>query len=150
MAVDASAAALAAGRRNLELNGLPPERWQEVEGDVFQVLRRLRDEGQEFDVVVLDPPKFAHRASQVQAACRGYKDINLLAMALLRGGGILATFSCSGLVPAELFQKVVFGAAVDAQREVQILEVLTQPPDHPVAVTFPESQYLKGLVCRVW
>ncbi|MCB0062252.1 MAG: 23S rRNA (cytosine(1962)-C(5))-methyltransferase RlmI, partial [Caldilineaceae bacterium] len=82
-------------------------------------------------------------------ALRGYKDINLLAMQLLQPGGILATFSCSGLVSADLFQKVIFGAAVDAGRAVQILEWLKQDRDHPVAITFPEGEYLKGLLCRV-
>ncbi len=148
--VDTSAAALAAGERNLARNGLPGQRREAVEGDVFQVLRRYRQEGRRFDVVVLDPPKFAGNTKQVQAACRGYKDINMLGLALLRPGGVLATFSCSGLVSADLFQKVVFGASVDAGREAQILEPMTQAPDHPVLLTFPESQYLKGLLCRVW
>ncbi|NPV09602.1 MAG: 23S rRNA (cytosine(1962)-C(5))-methyltransferase RlmI [Anaerolineae bacterium] len=148
--VDTSAAALEAGRGNVERNRLPIERRVEVEGDVFGVLRRFRDAGRLFDVVVLDPPRFAQSARQVQAACRGYKDINLLGLGLLRPGGVLATFSCSGLVSADLFQKVVFGAAVDARREVQVLETLSQAPDHPISITFPESRYLKGLLCRVW
>jgi len=121
-----------------------------VAGDVFRELRRLRYEERQFDVVILDPPKFAHSAGQLERATRGYKDINLIAMQLLRPGGVLATYSCSGLVSAELFQKVVFGAAVDARRDVQIVERLAQAPDHPVLLTFPESEYLKGLVCRVW
>ena len=121
-----------------------------VAGDVFRELRRLRHEERQFDVVILDPPKFAHSAGQLERATRGYKDINLIAMQLLRPGGVLATCSCSGLVSAELFQKVVFGAAVDARRDVQIVERLTQASDHPVLLTFPESDYLKGLVCRVW
>lgn len=148
--VDTSASALAAGRRNLLRNDLPAQRREEVAGDVFQVLRRYRDAGRLFDVVVLDPPKFAQNTRQVQGATRGYKDINLLGMALLRPGGVLATFSCSGLVSADLFQKVVFGAAVDADRDVQILEPLSQAPDHPVLLSFPESSYLKGFLCRVW
>lgn len=148
--VDTSSAALAAGRRNVARNGLSVERREEVEDDVFQVLRHYRDAGRQFDAVVLDPPKFAQNTRQIQTACRGYKDINMLGMSLLRPGGILATFSCSGLVSADLFQKVVFGASVDAGREAQILEPLAQAPDHPVLLTFPESQYLKGLLCRVW
>jgi len=148
--VDSSAAALELGRRAFELNGLSLGQREQIEGDVFQVLRAFRDAGRKFDAVILDPPKFAYRASQVQAACRGYKDINLLGMTILRPGGVLATFSCSGLVSADLFQKVVFGAALDARREVQILEPLSQAPDHPILVTFPESHYLKGLLCRVW
>ena len=101
-------------------------------------------------MIILDPPKFAANATQVDAACRGYKDINLLAMQLLRPGGLLVTFSCSGLISADLFQKVVWGASVDARRDVQIIERLGQGADHPVLLTFPESDYLKGLVCRVW
>jgi len=147
--VDTSQEALALGRRNVAINGLPADRRTEVVGDVFQVLRRLRDEGRRFDVVVLDPPKFAFSKKQIASACRGYKDINLLAMQVLRPGGILATFSCSGLVSRELFQKVLFGAAVDAGRDVQVLEVLGQAPDHPVSLTFPESEYLKGFICRI-
>ena len=105
--------------------------------------------GSAFDLIVLDPPKFAESRSQVERATRGYKDINLLALKLLRPGGVLFTFSCSGLVTPELFQKVVAGAALDAGRPVQILRRLGQAPDHPVAMNFPEGEYLKGLVCRV-
>lgn len=147
--IDSSPAALEQATENLQRNGfhVPVE---QIAGNVFSELRRFRSEDRRFDVVILDPPKFAANASQVEKACRGYKDINLLAMQLLRPGGTLATFSCSGLVSADLFQKVLFGAAVDAGREVQILERLTQSPDHPVLLTFPESEYLKGFVCRVW
>jgi len=98
---------------------------------------------------VLDPPKFAPTAAQAERAARGYKDINLLAFKLLRPGGILFTFSCSGGVPAELFQKIVAGAALDAGVEAQVIENLRQSPDHPVALNFPEGAYLKGLVCAV-
>lgn len=146
--VDASAEALAEAEQNLALNGCTPQ--EMVAGDVFQVLRHYRDEGQSFDLVILDPPKFASSQAQVMNASRGYKDVNLLAMQLLRRGGLLVTFSCSGLVSADLFQKIVFGASVDASRDVQILERLTQGADHPVLLTFPESAYLKGFVCRVW
>jgi 23S rRNA (cytosine1962-C5)-methyltransferase len=117
---------------------------------VFQVLRRYREAGEQFDLIVLDPPKFAYNRNQIESACRGYKDINLLAFQLIRPGGLLLTFSCSGLVDADLFQKVVFGAQIDARREAQILERLTAGQDHPVALTFPEGFYLKGLLCRVW
>ncbi|MCS6937793.1 MAG: class I SAM-dependent methyltransferase [Roseiflexaceae bacterium] len=149
IAVDASEAALNLLRDGLALNNVnvPVET---VAADVFQLLRRYRDEQRRFDVIVLDPPKFAHTQAQVERATRGYKDINLLAMQLLRPGGILATFSCSGLVSSDLFQKVVFGAALDARRDVQIIERLAQSPDHPVLLTFPEGEYLKGLICRVW
>jgi 23S rRNA (cytosine1962-C5)-methyltransferase len=146
--VDTSADALALASENLALNSCAPQ--EMVNGDVFQVLRRYRSEGREFDLVVLDPPKFAASRTQLISASRGYKDANLLAMQLLRPGGFLVTFSCSGLVSADLFQKIVFGASVDAGRDVQILEQLSQAADHPVLLTFPESAYLKGLICRVW
>ncbi len=146
--VDTSAEALALAEENLVLNGCPAQ--EMVVGDVFQVLRDYRDEGRTFDVAILDPPQFATSQAQVRDATRGYKDVNLLAMQLLRPGGSLITFSCSGRVSADLFQKVVFGASVDARRDVQILERLAQGPDHPVLLTFPESEYLKGFLCRVW
>ncbi len=101
-------------------------------------------------MIVLDPPKFANSQGQVDHAARGYKDINWVAMQLLNPGGTLATFSCSGLISPDLFQKIVFGASVDAGRDVQIIERLGQSPDHPILLTFPESEYLKGFVCRVW
>lgn len=147
--LDTSADALAVAQENAMLNGLADREIEYVEGDVFQVLRLYRDQGRQFDMIVLDPPKFAYNRGQVQPACRGYKDINLLAMQCLRPNGILATFSCSGLIDADLFQKVVFGASVDAGRQVQILEKLSQSPDHPVLLSFPEGDYLKGLICRV-
>jgi 23S rRNA (cytosine1962-C5)-methyltransferase len=147
--IDASAEALALAADNLRLNDLSIST-ELVEGDAFQILRQYRNEHRQFDVVILDPPKFVHQQSHLQRATRGYKDINLQALHLIRSGGILATFSCSGLVSAELFQKIIFGAALDAGRDVQILERLTQAPDHPVLLTFPESEYLKGLICRVW
>lgn len=150
--VDSSYEALEGAEANLRLNGLDPEAVAEnIAGDVFTVLRDFRREPdrQDYGIVILDPPKFAHHQGQVERALRGYKDINLQALHLLPPGGILATFSCSGLVSAELFQKVVFGAAVDAGRAVQVLEWLRQDRDHPVALTFPEGEYLKGLICRV-
>jgi 23S rRNA (cytosine1962-C5)-methyltransferase len=147
--IDSSAPALDRAEENMRRNDFAVDLIQ-IEGNVFGELRRMRAEGQTFDVIVLDPPKFAANAAQVERACRGYKDINLLAMQLLRPGGILATFSCSGLVSADLFQKVIFGASVDAKRDVQILERLTQGSDHPVLLSFPESEYLKGFICRVW
>jgi len=148
--VDASADALALARRNLELNGFSSVDEDFVGGDVFQVLRQYRTEGQQFDLIVLDPPKFVHHQGQIERASRGYKDINWLAFQLLRPGGLLMTFSCSGLVSADLFQKIVFGALIDARRDGQIIQSLTAGPDHPVALTFPEGAYLKGLICRVW
>ena len=146
--VDSSADALAVAERETAANGVG-EHCRFVVANVFDELRALRDRGTRFDVVVLDPPKFVHSADQVNAGSRGYKDINMLGLALVRPGGILATFSCSGHVDALLFQKIVAGAAIDAGRSAQILERLTQPPDHPVATEFPEADYLKGLILRV-
>mgnify|MGYP000866563509 CR=1 FL=1 len=148
--VDSSTPALEVAERNMALNGFARPNDEYIAGDAFEVLRYYREEGQQFDAVVLDPPKFAYSQGQVERACRGYKDLNWLALRLLRPGGLLATFSCSGLVGADLFQKVVFGAAVDAGRDVQILRHLGQSADHPVLLSFPESAYLKGLLCRVW
>jgi 23S rRNA (cytosine1962-C5)-methyltransferase len=149
LAVDASAEALALARANLELNDLDAQRCELAQGNVFELLRGLRDRGRSFDLIVLDPPKFAATASQRQGAARGYKDINLLAFKLLAPGGLLATFSCSGAVGGELFQSIVAGAALDAGVDAQVVERLGQAPDHPVLLSFPEAEYLKGLVCRV-
>jgi len=134
----------------MALNGFADHDDEYVEGDVFQVLREYRDKGRSFDLIILDPPKFAYSHDQVESACRGYKDINLLAMQIIAPGGILFTFSCSGLVSSDLFQKVLFGASVDARRDVQIVVKLSQASDHPILLAFPESEYLKGLVCRVF
>jgi 23S rRNA (cytosine1962-C5)-methyltransferase len=147
--VDSSALALDLARRNFILNGCEPRRVECVEGDVFSVLRGYRAQGRRFDVVVLDPPKFARSEREVERAARAYKDVNLLAFRLLRPGGVLFTCSCSGAVSADLFQKIVFSAAVDAERDAQIVGHLAQGADHPVALTFPEGAYLKGLICRV-
>jgi 23S rRNA (cytosine1962-C5)-methyltransferase len=145
--VDASAEALALGRENVALNGMQTESVEWRAGDVFKVLRKFRDEDRSFDMIILDPPKFAPTAAQVKKASRGYKDINLLAFKLLRSGGILVTFSCSGGIDAALFQKIVASAALDAGVEAQIVERLSQAADHPVALNFPEGTYLKGLIC---
>ena len=147
LSVDASSDALALARQNIELNELPLDKVQFLEGDVFQVLRKFRDEARSFDMIILDPPKFAPTAAQAEKAARGYKDINLLAFKLLRPNGILFTFSCSGGVDAALFQKIVASAALDAGVEAQIIEHLSQDADHPVALNFSESLYLKGLIC---
>lgn len=149
LAVDSSAEALRLSRENLRLNQLPAEHADWLEGDVFQTLRRFRDARRSFDLIILDPPKFAPTASLAQQAARGYKDINLLAFKLLRPGGILVTFSCSGGVDVDLFQKIVAGAALDAGVNARILSWLRQGPDHPVALNFPEGTYLKGLVIQV-
>ncbi|HYL17833.1 MAG TPA: class I SAM-dependent methyltransferase [Burkholderiales bacterium] len=145
-AIDSSAESLATAAAHMELNGLAGA--QIVEADVFQTLRRLRDQGRSFDLIILDPPKFAPTAALAERAARGYKDINLYAFKLLRPGGLLLTFSCSGGVSRDLFQKIVAGAALDAGVDGQILRWLNAAPDHPVALAFPEGEYLKGLLCR--
>ncbi len=147
--VDSSAPALDLAMRNAELNGIDASTIENVEGDAFAVMRKWRDEGRVFDLVVLDPPKFAESKSQLARASRGYKDINWLAFRLLAPGGILFTFSCSGLMSPELFQKIVSDAALDAGCEAQIVRRLGQASDHPTLLSFPESSYLKGFVCRV-
>lgn len=147
--VDSSRAALDLADRNRELNQIGADRVEALEGDVFQVLREFRDRRRTFDLIILDPPKFVDSQRQLERGSRGYKDINLLAFKLIRPGGILATFSCSGLVPRDFFQMIVAGAALDAGRDVQIVKVLSQGSDHPTSIYFPEGAYLKGLVCRV-
>jgi len=146
-AVDSSKEALAAGRRNAELNGLGQPEW--IEADVFQHLRTLRDSRRSFDIVVLDPPKFAPTSAHAEKAARAYKDINLLAFKLLKPGGLLMTYSCSGGVSADLFQKIVAGSALDAGVDARIEAWLHAAPDHPVSLAFPEGEYLKGLLCRL-
>ena len=149
--LDTSVEALTLAETNLRRNGFDPDaRTENIAGDVFTVLRDWETAPDRvYDVVILDPPKFAQNQAAVERALRGYKEINRLALRRLRPGGILATFSCSGLVSADLFQKVLFGAAIDAGRPVQVLESLHQSADHPVAITFPEGEYLKGLIVRV-
>lgn len=148
--IDSSIEALEQAEKNVARNGWTRPSDSYIAGDAFDVLRHYRDTGQQFDVIILDPPKFAHSRRDLERAGRGYKDLNWLALRLLPPGGLLATFSCSGLVSADLFQKVLFGAAVDAGRNVQILYHLGHSPDHPILLTYPESAYLKGLLCRVW
>jgi 23S rRNA (cytosine1962-C5)-methyltransferase len=147
LALDSSADALSMVQENVLLNGMDRQALEIVQGDVFQELRRFRDSRRAFDLIVLDPPKFAPTRAQAETAARGYKDINLLAFKCLRPGGILMTFSCSSGVGPELFQKIVAGAALDAGIDADVLEWLGQPADHPVDLAFPEARYLKGLVC---
>jgi 23S rRNA (cytosine1962-C5)-methyltransferase len=146
--MDSSEPALEIARKNAELNGLDPAASEYMCGDVFKELRRFRDSRRDFDLIILDPPKFIESRSQLEGGARGYKDINLLAFKLLRPGGLLFTFSCSGLMEMPLFQKIVADSALDAGRNGQILAVLNQSPDHPIALNFPEGAYLKGLLCR--
>jgi 23S rRNA (cytosine1962-C5)-methyltransferase len=145
-AIESSAAALEVARENLAANPLDAGKVDFVEGDVFGELRRLRDRGASFRMVILDPPKFAPTAAQAHSAARAYKDINLLALKLLAPGGLLATFSCSGGVSPELFQSIVAGAALDAGARARIIERFGAAADHPVALEFPEGEYLKGLL----
>ncbi len=147
--VEDSADALAAARANIERNALDVDAAEFINGDAFQVLRRFRDEARKYDLIVLDPPKFAPTKAQAERAARGYKDINLLALKLLRPSGLLATFSCSGGVEPALFQKIVAGAALDAGIDARILGRFSQGSDHPVALSFPEGEYLKGLLVQV-
>jgi 23S rRNA (cytosine1962-C5)-methyltransferase len=149
ISVDTSQAALDVARQNVELNGLDVNKAQFVRDDVFKLLRSYRDSGERFDVIVMDPPKFVENKNQLAGACRGYKDINMLAMQLLNPGGMLLTFSCSGLMATDLFQKIIADAAVDAQRDVQFIEQFRQAADHPVIASYPEGLYLKGFACRV-
>jgi 23S rRNA (cytosine1962-C5)-methyltransferase len=147
-AIDSSADALRMTKRHLELNQFDAGRVRIQEADVFSALRQFRDRGLSFDLIILDPPKFAQSQAQVEKAARAYKDINLLAFKLLRPGGILSTFSCSGNIDELLFQKIIAGAALDAQVGAQILQRLQQSPDHPAAVNLPESVYLKGFLIQ--
>jgi len=149
LSVDSSADVITLAKEQVRLNHLPEDKCQWLEGDVFHVLRAFRDQGKFFDLIVLDPPKFAPTAAQAERAARGYKDINLLAFKLLTPGGLLFTFSCSGGIQRDTFQKIVAGAALDAGVDAQIIHYMAQGADHPTALNFPEGAYLKGLVCRV-
>ena len=149
LSIDSSAEALQLAQRNVELNGLDASRAEWQDKDVFEALRKLRDQNRKFDLIVLDPPKFAPTAAFAEKAARAYKDINLLGFKLLRPGGILATFSCSGGISDDLFQKIIAGAALDAGVQAQIVHKVHAAADHPVLLSFPEGAYLKGLVLRV-
>ncbi len=135
--------------KNFRLNGFASSLYKNVKADVFQLLRQYREQGQKFDLIVLDPPKFADSQRNLLRASRGYKDINRLAFSLLRPGGLLFTFSCSGLMNSALFQKIVADAALEAGCDVQLLQGMLQAPDHPIKLHIPETWYLKGLVCQV-
>lgn len=149
ISVDTSQDALDVARQNVELNNLDLSRAQFQRDDVFKLLRRYRDSGEKFDLIVMDPPKFVENKNQLMGACRGYKDINMLAIQLLNPGGVLMTYSCSGLMATDLFQKIIADAAIDAGREVQFIEQFRQAADHPVIASYPEGLYLKGFACRV-
>ena len=149
VSVDTSQDALDVAKQNVALNGLDLSKAEFVRDDVFKLLRKYRDQGETFDVIVMDPPKFVENKNQLAGACRGYKDINMLAIQLLNPGGVLLTFSCSGLMASDLFQKIIADAAVDAGRDVQFIEQFRQAADHPVIASYPEGLYLKGFACRI-
>jgi 23S rRNA (cytosine1962-C5)-methyltransferase len=149
LSMDSSEPAMQQVEKNLELNGFANKASELMTADVFTALRKFRDARRSFDVIILDPPKFAPTIAQAERAARGYKDINLLAFKLLNPGGLLFTFSCSGGVSRDLFQKIVAGAALDAGVNARIVAQLSQGSDHPIALNFPEGQYLKGLVCAI-
>jgi 23S rRNA (cytosine1962-C5)-methyltransferase len=149
LSIDSSEEANHLAKENIFINDASLDHCDWITGDVFEELRTLRDQGKQFDLVILDPPKFAPTASQAKQAARGYKDINLYGFKLLRPGGILMTFSCSGGIDAGFFQKIVADAALDAGVDAQILYRLGQAPDHPTLLAFPEGTYLKGLVIEV-
>ncbi len=145
LSIDSSAEALELAAENVRRNGFAEDRAEFLRADVFHALRSFRDARRDFDLIILDPPKFADTQGQLAKASRGYKDINLLALKLLRPGGELFTFSCSGAMTPDLFQKIVADAALDAHRDVAVLHELRQAPDHVVATAFPEGRYLTGL-----
>lgn len=154
--VDSSADALALAQQNFALNPVSPSQAHGRESDnafvcadAFDDLRERRTRGERYDIVVLDPPKFAHNTAQIDRAARAYKDLNRLGLSLVKPGGYLATFSCSGVVSAELLQKIVFSAAIEANCDTQVVERYTQASDHPVLLSYPESEYLKGLLLHV-
>lgn len=147
--VDSSALAIETLKHNLELNGFKAAQQASIQSDVNKQLRAFKEENKTFDVLVLDPPKYAPSRSALDRAARAYKDLNRLGMLLLKKGGILATFSCSGAVDIETFKQIIAWAALDAGREVQVIKQFCQPEDHPVRISFSEGEYLKGLLLRV-
>jgi 23S rRNA (cytosine1962-C5)-methyltransferase len=149
-AVDSSALAIETLKQNINLNNLDGTRVTAIQSDVNRQLRAFREEGEKFDFVILDPPKYAPSRSALDKASRAYKDLNRLAMHLLEPAGLLATFSCSGAMDIDSFKQVLAWAALDAGREVQFIDQFCQPGDHPVRASFPEGEYLKGLLCRIY
>jgi 23S rRNA (cytosine1962-C5)-methyltransferase len=144
--IDSSAPALQQAGANVALNGFEASRATFMDADVNATLRQLGAQGQTFDAIVLDPPKFAPTVTHAERAARAYKDINRLACKILSPGGVLFTYSCSGGISADLFHKIVASAAIDAQLDGYIVERLGGAPDHPMTINFPEGEYLKGLV----
>ena len=149
-AVDSSVLAIDTLKENIILNKIDPAKVTTIPSDVNKQLRKFRDDGEMFDIVILDPPKYAPSRSALDKASRAYKDLNRLGMLLLNNGGLLATFSCSGAMNMETFKQVIAWAALDAGKQVQFIHQFCQPEDHPVRASFPEGEYLKGLLCRVF
>jgi len=147
--VDSSALAIETLKHNLGLNGFTDDQQTSIQSDVNKQLRAFKEEGKKFDVIILDPPKYAPSRSALDRAARAYKDLNRLGMLLLNPGGMMATYSCSGAVDLETFKQIIAWAALDAGKEVQIIRQFHQPEDHPVRISFPEGEYLKGLLIRV-
>ncbi len=147
--VDASRSALEVADRNRELNADLKAEVDWIEADAFELLMEYEAAGEQYDTIVLDPPAFAKSKRAAEGALRGYKELNLRAMKMLRSGGTLVTCSCSHHVPLEEFTGVVAAAASDAGRRVQVLEIRGAAPDHPAVLTLPETSYLKCLICRV-
>lgn len=148
--VDSSYEALQFAEETYKLNDFPENEVEFIQADAFDYLHHCVEEDELFDIVVLDPPKFAHNKRQIDRASRGYKDLNLNAFKIIKEGGYLMTFSCSGAISRDLFQKIVFGALADSGRQAQIIKHLSASDDHPVALTFPEGEYLKGLLLKVY
>lgn len=147
--VDSSALAIETLKRNIDLNGFSGLSHTQVLSDVNKLLRQLNDRNEKFNIIVLDPPKYAPSRSALNKASRAYKDLNRMAMQLLESGGLLATFSCSGSVDMTTFKQILAWAALDAHKQIQFIHQFTQPSDHPVRASFPEGEYLKGLLCRI-
>jgi 23S rRNA (cytosine1962-C5)-methyltransferase len=149
-AVDSSVLAIETLKENIILNNFDTARVTAIISDVNKQLRKFREDGELFDMVVLDPPKYAPSRSALDKASRAYKDLNRLGMLILNKGGLLATYSCSGAMNMETFKQVIAWAALDAGKQVQFIRQFCQPEDHPVRASFPEGEYLKGLLCRVY
>jgi 23S rRNA (cytosine1962-C5)-methyltransferase len=149
ISVDSSPLAIETLNKNIGLNGFEQTRQHSVQSDVNKQLRSFRESGELFDIVILDPPKYAPTRSSLDKASRAYKDLNRIAMSLITSGGLLATFSCSGAVDITHFKQILAWAALDARKEIQFIYQFCQPEDHPIRASFPEGEYLKGLLCRI-
>ncbi len=149
ISVDSSALAIETLEKNIIENGFELSRHSAILSDVNKQLRKFIDEGEKFDLIVLDPPKYAPSRSALERASRAYKDLNRRGLMLLNSGGLLATFSCSGAMDMDTFKQVLAWAALDAGKEIQFIRQFHQPEDHPVRASFPEGEYLKGLLVRV-